>query len=102
MSFVALVVLKIWKCHNRELKSAQSAATPIILLVAMGISKEFGVATTTQHFQKGTYPLQSGIVWTWKDDVKVKMYLHNIGGIKDKKTAPYTGFGYFKVFLRKM
>ena len=35
MSFVALVVLKIWKCHNRELKSAQSAAPPIILLVAV-------------------------------------------------------------------
>ena len=59
--------------------------------LAMGISKEFGVATTTQHFQKGTYPLQSGIVWCWKDDVKVKTYFHNIGDIKAKKTASYTG-----------
>ena len=60
-------------------------------IVAMGLSKEWGIETSEQHYQKSSYPMQSGIVWGWKDDRKIKVYYHNIGEVGLTKDASYTG-----------
>ena len=60
----------------------------------MGISKDWGIETAEQHFQKSSYPLQSGIVWGWKDDSKLKMYYHNIGEVGLKKDGSFTGYNF--------
>ena len=59
--------------------------------IAMGIGKEWGIETSEQHYQKSSYPLQSGIVWGWEGDRKLKMYYHNIGEVGLKKDGAYTG-----------
>ena len=58
----------------------------------MGISKDWGIETAEQHFQKSSYPLQSGIVWGWANDSKLKMYYHNIGEVGLKKDGSFTGY----------
>ena len=56
----------------------------------MGISKEWGVETA-EHYQKSSYPMQSGIFWCWFGDRKLKGYMHNIGEKKHLKETGYTG-----------
>ena len=69
----------------------------------MGIGKEWGIETAEQHYQKSSYPLQSGIVWGWADDRKLKMYYHNIGEVGLKKDGSYTGYKFMlKLYLSNL